>query len=133
MDAKCDTWDGHSVTAANVDLRIANNVTWMDAFQFGYPNDTTWTLQGQSFKLDVQRDQYDTTPLLTLSTSDGRIIVDDVLQRVIHFNVAPADIQTALSPGTYVYDLVMFDGSGNSVGMMYGTLEVVQGVTYPTP
>jgi len=133
MDTKCETWDGHSVTAANVDLKIANNGTWMDAFQFGFPDDTTWTLLGQSFKLDVQLNQFDTTPLLTLSTSDGRIIVDDINQRVIHFNVAPSDIQTNLSPGTYVYDLVMFDGSNNIVPLMYGALEVVQGVTYPTP
>jgi len=133
MDAQCDDWPGHSVTAANVDLRIANNGTWMDAFQFGYPNDTTWNLVGQSFKLDVQLNPFDVIPLLTLSTADGRIIVDDVNQRVIHFNVTPSDIQTNLSPGTYVYDLVMFDSSNNIVPLMFGTLEVVQGVTYPTP
>jgi hypothetical protein len=131
MDAYCDTWTGHSVTAANVDLRIANNGTWMDAFQFGYPDDTTWTLVGQSFKLDVQLDRYDTTSLLSISTALGSIIVDDVIQRVIHFNVTPAAIQTALSPGTYVYDLVMVDGLNNVVPLMYGTLQVIQGVTYP--
>jgi hypothetical protein len=130
MDAYCDTWMGHSVTAANVDLRIANNGTWMDAFQFGYPDDTTWTLTGQTFQLNVQLDQYDTTPLLQLSTTNGRIIVDDVVQRVIHFSVDPTDIQLNLSPGTYVYDLVMVDGSNQRVPLMYGTLQVIQGVTY---
>jgi hypothetical protein len=131
MDACCDTWTGHSVTAAKVDLQIANNATWMDAFQFGYPDDTTWTLVGQTFELDVQLDRYDTTPLLHISTTDSTIIIDDVVQRVIHFNVPPTSIQTSLSPGTYVYDLVMINASGQRVALMYGTLKVIQGVTYP--
>ena len=111
----CDSWDAHSVTSARVDLRIDNNGTWSDAFQFGEQDDTTWTLEGQSFELDVQRNPYDAVPLLSLSTDNGRIIVDDIVQRVIHFNVAPADIQAALRPGTYVYDLVMVATSPPSV------------------
>jgi hypothetical protein len=131
MNVVCSDWTGHSVTAAHVNLRIANNGTWMDAFQFGYPDDTTWTLTGQTFELDVQLNRFDLTPLLHISTTDNTIIIDDVLQRVIHFNVTPAVIQTSLSPGIYVYDLVMIDGSNQRVPLMYGTLEVVQGVTYP--
>lgn len=133
MDARCDDypWTGHSVTAAHTNLKLANNVTWMDAFQFGYPNDTTWTLVGQTFELDVQLTQYDATPLLHLDSATGTIIIDDVNQRVIHFNVPPTTIQSSLKPGIYVYDLVMIDGSNNRVGLMYGTLEVIQGVTYP--
>lgn len=127
-----DTWDDcHSVTSAKVDLRIDNNGTWMDAFQFGEPDDTTWTLTGQTFELDVQRNPYDTLPLLSLSTDNGRIVIDDVVQRVIHFNVSPADLQANLRPGTYVYDLVMVDGSEVRVPLMHGTLQVQQGVTYP--
>lgn len=129
--APSSTWAGHSVTSARVDLRIDNNGTWMDAFQFGEPNDTTWTLDGQTFELDVQLNPYDTVPLLSLTTANGRIIVDDVVQRVIHFNVDPADIQTSLNPGAYVYDLVMVDGSDVRVPLMHGSLFVQQGVTYP--
>jgi hypothetical protein len=129
-NACCDDWH-HSVTSARVDLCIDNNGTWMDAFQFGEPDDTTWTLDGQTFELDVQRNPYDTVPLLSLSTADGRILVDDVVQRVIHFLVDPDDIQASLRPGTYVYDLVMINGSNVRVPLMHGTLEVNQGVTYP--
>src|SRR4249919_475490 len=107
--AKCG--NGHSVTSAHVDLQIDNNGTWMDAFQFGEPDDTTWTLTGQTFELDVQRSPYDTTPLLHMDSAGGRIVVDDVIQRVIHFNVAPTDIQDNLQPGEYTYDLVMLNGS----------------------
>jgi hypothetical protein len=130
MNIVCKDWTGHSVTSARVDLYIDNNGTWMDAFQFGEPDDVTWTLAGQSFEADVQLNPYDLTPLLSLSTTNGKIIVDDIVQRVIHFNVTPADIQASLKPGTYVYDLVMVDVSNVRVPLMHGTLRVEQGVTY---
>ena len=129
MDA-CN-WDKHSVTSALVDLRIDNNGTWMDAFQFGKPGDTTWTLDGQTFELDVQLSPYDLTPLMHLSTGNGMILVDDTIQRVIHFKVDAALIQSSLTPGVYVYDLVMVDASNLRVPLMHGSLTVVQGVTYP--
>jgi len=120
-----------SQTSAHVDLAINNNGTWMDAFQFGEPADTTWTLNGQDFECDVQRNPYDTQPLMSCSTGNGRIIVDDIYQRVIHFNVPAADIQSQLMPGTYVYDLVMVDTASRRVPLMHGQLVVTQGVTYP--
>jgi hypothetical protein len=125
----CDKWGSHSSTSAHVDLRIDNNGTWMDAFQFGEPDDTTWTLTGQTFALDVQLSPYGVS-LLSLTTANGRILVDDVVQRVIHFNVAPDVIQASLKPGEYVYDLVMINGSDIRVPLMHGTLCVGQGVTY---
>jgi hypothetical protein len=133
MDAKCEDWTAHSVTSARVDLRIDDNSTWMDAFQFGFPDDTTWTLNGQSFELDVQLTPYDVVPLLHLDTAGGRIIIDDPVQRVIHFNVAPTILQASLNPGTYVYDLVMFDGSTPPVrvALMHGYLTVTRGITFP--
>jgi len=123
----------HSVTSAHVDMRIDNNGTWSDAFQFGEPDDTTWTLTGQAFSMDIQRDYYDVTPKLSLTSVSGQIVIDDVQQRVIHLNVAPANIQTSLPPGTYVYDLVMFDTSTPPirVPLMHGIVIVEQGVTYP--
>ena len=132
MDQCCPS-DGcdHSVTSAHVDLRIDNNGTWMDAFQFGTPDDTSWTLVGQKFELDVQRNPYDLVPALHLDTDTNRIIIDDAVQRVIHFNVAPADLQANLTPGSYVYDLVMVDASNTRVPLMHGQLVVAQGVTYP--
>src|SRR5262245_5473849 len=127
-----NAWDvAHSATSARTDLAIDNNGTWLDAFQFGEDDDTSWTLTGQSFELDVQRNPYDTTPLLSLSTTNGKIVIDDVAKRVIHTKVDATDIQANLQPGTYVYDLVMIDTSGVRVLLMHGTLTVGQGVTYP--
>lgn len=122
--------DGHSATSARVDLQIDNNGTWMDAFQFGKPGDTTWTLDDQTFEVDVQLSPYGIS-LLSLTTANGRILIDDPAQRVIHFLVPAADIQAAVEPGWYVYDLVMVDALGVRVPLMHGELQVTQGVTYP--
>ena len=89
----------HSVTSAEVNLAIDNNGTWMDAFQFGEPADTTWDLVGQSFELDVQLSYYDATPKLSLTSAAGEIVIDDPIQRVIHLNVDSAALQAALTPG----------------------------------
>jgi hypothetical protein len=126
-------WDQHSVTSALVLLQTDNNATFSDAFQFGDPDDTTWTLNGCTFEMDVQRDPNDVVPLLQMNTGNGRIITDDPVQRVIHFNVAAVDIQANLDPGVYVYDLIMLDPSLPPVrtALMHGTLTVVQGVSYP--
>jgi hypothetical protein len=126
-------WDQHSVTSALVLLQVDNNATWSDAFQFGDPDDTTWTLSGCTFEMDVQRDPNDAVPLLQMNTGNGRIIVDDVVQRVVHFNVAAVDIQANLDPGTYVYDFVMLDGAVPPVRtpLMHGTVTIQQGVTFP--
>ena len=130
MDA-CSKWDCHSVTSAQVNMCVDNNGTWSDAFQFGTPGDTTWTLDGQQFSMDVKLNPYYSPPQLSMTTANSRIIIDDTIQRVIHFNVIASDLQSFLEPGTYTYDLVMIDGSGVRVPLMHGSVTVVQGVTYP--
>jgi len=120
-----------SSTTAIQNLKVLNNGTWSDAFQFGQPDDITWTLDGMTFELDVQRNRFDPNPLLSLTSANGRIIVDDPVQRVIHFNVPAADLQENLDPGLYVYDLVMTSSFGVRTPLMSGTLEITQGVSYP--
>lgn len=121
----------HSATSARVDLAIDDNGTWSDAFQFGFPDDFTWTLANQQFALDVQLTYYDATPLLSLTSANGDIVVDDIVQRVIHLNVSDTVIQASLTPGQYLYDLVMFDNSVPPVRvpLMHGVLYVSHGIT----
>lgn len=118
-------------TAACVNMVVPNNATWEDAFKFGTDGDTTWSFTGQSFRLDVKGNRNDTVALLTLSTALGSIVVDDVVQRVLHLNVPDADIVAALHVGEYVYDLIMFDASFPSirVNLMRGNICVTQGIT----
>ena len=133
MDQALVCSDTHSQTSAEVNLAVDNNGTWSDAFQFGDPDDLSWTLNGQTFELDVQRNRYDTVPMLSLSTGNGMIQTDSTIQRVIHFDVPASILQAALQPGVYLYDLVMVDGSSppTRVPLMHGTVTITQGVTYP--
>lgn len=120
------------ITSAKVNIEIANNVTWEDAFKFGTDGDTTWSFTGQSFIMELKADRDDTTPLFTLSTDNGRIVVDDVVQRILHFNVPKTDIQASLPAyAEYQYDLVMYDASSPSirVALMHGEVKIKQGVT----
>ena len=118
-------------TAALVNVVVANNATWSDAWQFGKVGDTSWDLTGQNFKLEVKASRDDVTPLATYTSGAGEIIVDDVTQRVIHMNVPDTTIQSDLPVADYVYDLIMYDGSTPPlrVQLMTGCLSVKQGVT----
>lgn len=117
-------------TAAKVNMKVANNGSWQDAFQFGTTGDTSWSFTNQSFHMDVKRDKYDVSALFSLTTANSRIVVDDAVARVLHFNCADSDFNVVLPVGEYVYDLVMIDGSsGVRVPLMRGEVEITQGVT----
>lgn len=118
-------------TSAIVNIKASNNATLQDAFQFGDPLDTSWTLTGQSFKMEVKASRDDVTPLLTLTSAGGSIVVDDVALRVIHLNLDMTALKAALPVGEYVYDFIMFNASVPPVRvqLMQGTFCLGQGVT----
>lgn len=118
-------------TSACVDMLISNNGTWEDAFQFGTVGDTTWSFTGMSFHMDVKANETDVAALFTLTTANGRIVVDDAINRVLHLLVDFVTLKAALPVGTYLYDLVMVDAGSPAVRvpLMSGSLQVTQGVT----
>lgn len=120
-----------AVTASRVDIETYDNGTWSDAFQFGTVGDTSWSFTGMSFHMDVKGSKDDATALLSLTTSNGRIVVDDPVQRILHFNVTESDLEAVLVPGLYVYDLVMIDTSVPPIRtpLMTGKVKVRHGVT----
>jgi hypothetical protein len=120
-----------SPTAAIVDIFTQDNCTLQDAFQFGTPGDTSWSLTGMAFTMEVKASRDDITPLLELTSGGGQIIVDDVVQRVLHLNVPDTSIQASLPVATYVYDFIMYDTSVPPVRtvLMQGRLHVSKGVT----
>lgn len=118
-------------TTAIVNMVIQNNVTFSEAFQFGTAGDTSWSFTGKTFKMDIKASVDDVTPLLAMTSAGGTIVVDDVVNRVLHFNVPDTVILADLPPAIYVYDLVMLDGSSPAIRtpLMKGTLQVCQGAT----
>jgi hypothetical protein len=122
-------------SSAYVDIVTQNNCSFVDAFQFDPPvngiTDSTWNLTGQNFRLDVKANKLQTAPLLSLTSAAGQIIVDDAVNRILHFNVPESVISAALIPGRYVYDFIMFDGSTPPVRvpLMHGEFVVREGIT----
>ena len=115
-------------TAAIVNIFTNTNATMRDAFRFGVAGDTSWSFAGCTFKMEVKAARDDATPLLTMTGANGMIVVDDAVQRVLHFNVSKADL-AALPPAEYVYDLVMTDASSVLTVLMAGKLTTEKGVT----
>ncbi len=127
----------YAPSSANVDLVVPNNATFGDSIQFDPPvagvTGPEWTLTGQKFMMDVEANHEQNTPLLSITSDDGEIVVDDVTERIIHFNVPYDTISAALVPGTYIYDLVMYDTASPPVRtvLMHGRFIVTDGVTVP--
>lgn len=116
-------------TAAQVDINTPNTATFQDAFEFGLPTDT-WTLTGQAFEFTVKASRDDSANLVQFTSAAGQIVIDDVINRIIHMNVPESAIVAALQVGRYVYDLVMFDTSVPPIRtiLMQGHLYISQGV-----
>lgn len=117
-------------TVAVVDIRVFNNVTWNDVFQYGDDTDLTWDFNNKTFALDVKENAKDSTAvLLSMTDANGRIVVEDAVARILSFNVPDTVIRDALIPQIYVYDLVMIDNAGVRTMLMRGQLTVEDGVT----
>lgn len=119
----------NKLATTRVDFLVANNVTWDDALQFGYPDDQTWSFSGATFLLGVKTCPTDALPLVEYSSAGGTITVVDPVLRILQMNVADTNIQLNLPLGVYVYDLIMVSGSGNRDALCAGNLEITQGVT----
>jgi len=120
-----------TLTASIVDLQVPNNATFQQGLQFGVVGDTSWSLTGQAFTMQIKASRDDVTPLATWTSAGGQFVIDDVVQRIINFNVPDSAITAALPVGEYVYDLVMFDTSVPPIRvlLMQGKMFVGQGVT----
>lgn len=120
-----------TVVVAIVDIELANNVYWDDAFQYGKIGDTSWSFTGKSFLLDMKVNKSDATAVLSLSSGAAQIVVDDAVQRILHFFVSDHVIRAALTPcQRYFYDLIMVDSvTGQRDALMRGEICVAQGVT----
>lgn len=124
----------HPPSSAFVKIVTAKNATFADSFQFDPPVSgvvpPTWTLY-PNFRLDIKGYFEQVSPLLSLTSAAGQIVVDDAVQRVIHFNVPESILFPALVPGRYVYDLIMFsnDATPIRVALMHGEFVLTDGVT----
>jgi hypothetical protein len=115
-------------TSFRVNMAISLNATWGDSFQIGDPNDTSWNLIGGTFSMALKADENDTTTALSLTTTNGRIVIIDAIARIFSFNVMPTDLKSSLVPWQYDYDLLLTLGT-DTVSVMHGTVCAELGIT----
>jgi hypothetical protein len=121
----------HPSSSAHLDLITSNNASFIDAIQFDPPvpgvTGPAWTLTGYDFEMEIARNKT-TAPLLTLTSDAAEIVVDSETDRVIHFDVADTVVAAALIPGTYIYDLIMYNDT-TRIQLMHGKFTVTDGIT----
>ena len=143
-------YEVHGPSSARVDLEVQDNETFQDAFQFDpqgpsgptgcyggyeYPwygcSGPQWSLSGMHFRLDIKRTSNDAVALLSFTSDAGQIIVDDVTNRILHFDVPEATLTAVLTPGAYVFDFVMYDGSTPPIRtvLMHGKFVLGHGIS----
>jgi hypothetical protein len=132
-----------ALTASRQDLQYLDSGDLYDAFQFGTLGDTSWDFNNKTFHMDVKGSTDDASPLLSLTTTNNRIVVVDASQRVLLLDMSLAAIPSlgppgppvgelvaVIVPGCYVYDLIMIDGITTvRTPLMYGKLEIKHGAT----
>lgn len=110
------------------DMVISLNATWQDSFRIGDPADTSWNLIASSLQMALKAHPNDLIPQLSMSTDNGRILIDDAVARIFSFQVSPSDLQNALVPGEYDYDLLIVTAT-NTMPVMHGKVCVELGIT----
>lgn len=127
-------------SSAFVNIVTQNNETFSDAFQFDPPSGCTgctgatgpsWSLSNQNFRMDIKGNRQQPAALLSITSAAGQIIVDDVVNRIVHFNVPETVLLAALVPGEYVYDFVMYSNDNPPIRLvlMHGGFKFGLGVT----
>lgn len=113
------------MTALNrVDFEIADNEDFRYAFQLQDTEGAALDLATATFKMDVR--SADDAILLTLTTANGRVLVDTADNR-IDLTVPAATIAT-LPAGVHLHDMLMVD-AGAITRIWTGAITVVEGVT----
>lgn len=122
-----------SPSSARIDISMQTNATFAQGFQIGTPGDTSWSFTGQSFRMDIKQNKFlSGSALVSLTSGAGQIVVDDAVNRILHFNVPESVfIAGSVIPGEYDYDLIMISGDATPVRvpLMYGKFRMGEGVS----
>lgn len=119
----------HPPTSAHVDITVAKNASFAEAFQFDEATVTTWDFNSKTFRLDIKGNFEQTSALISITSGASQITVDDAVLRILTINVPDTDMQAALVPGCYVYDLIMTDAGDVRTQLMHGDFFFAQAVT----
>lgn len=116
-------------TSADVSITVSKNESFNEAFQFDDADITYWDFTNKTFQMDLKGNYEQTSALISFTSAGGDITVDDTVLRILHFNVPDTDLNAALVPGQYVYDLIMTDEDDVKTQLMHGVFNFANGVT----
>ncbi len=103
---------------------VTDNADWSQPLVFTDRNGAPYDLTGSTFRADFKADRDDVAAVISLTTANGGVASTDLANGAITLNLA----DFALSPGSYVGDLIRIAGGGRE-HMLDIELEVFKGVT----
>lgn len=107
-----------------VDFETANNEDFRYAFAIADEDGVPVDLTGASFRMDIETGAG--ADVLTLSTSNGRVVLDAPAGRIDL--VVPAAVMAALKANFHAHDMLMTLG-GQTTRLWAGNFSILQGVT----
>lgn len=114
---------------ANIDLTIYQGSTFSKTFQWKTGNPPTpVNLTGYTARMQIRQKVTSETPIITLTTENGRIIIRDPLEGRFSLEISAEDT-AALSFKSAVYDLEFSSPSGIVVRLFEGSVTLSPEVT----
>lgn len=113
------------MTAATVDLTIEQGATWVYQLTLLTTAGAAFDVTGYTIRMHIREDIRDTTPLETLTTTDGEIVI---ATNVVTLSLS-ATATAALAFHQAVYDIEMQSAAGVVTRLMKGTVTISKEVT----
>lgn len=114
-----------------LNLDVANNATWAYGPIALIDPDTNAALalpMTTRVRMQLRANAADQNVAFELSLENGRLVLIDQNAATVRISVTAASI-SAVSAGTYAYDIVVTQPSGRAIRTHEGTVAVKQGVT----
>lgn len=113
------------MTAAIVNLEIEQGATWIYQVTLKTSAGAAYDVTGYTVRMHIREDIRDTTPLETLTTTDGEIVI---ATNVLTLTLSSA-ATTALNFDKAVYDIEIVSMAGVVTRIMEGTVTLDKEVT----
>lgn len=121
------------MTATRLDISIEQGADYDGSFAILGPTGAPLDLTGYAAAMQIRLLSIYPTPLLTLTSIDGTLLIDAAAGTVTP--VIPASVSAALNAGHYLYDLKLVSPAGHTTraysGSAYVSAEVTDTIILP--
>jgi hypothetical protein len=121
------------MAAAYLKIVLERGVDWDLPLTWKNPDETPVDVTGYSAKMEIREGTVDVPGevALTLSTVNGKVVLDGNNDPNITLSLTAADTTTLAAGSDYCYDLQLTDGSGRQRRLLRGDCDVQEEVTQP--